>query len=155
VAQRQGVKAVVAGNVTGVSGGYIVTLRLVSADSGVELASFRETGDGPRGLIDAADKLARELRGKVGESLRSVHDTPPLAEVTTSSLEALRKYSASIRANNIEGNAEKAVLLARDAVALDSTFASAWRSLNIALGNLGAARSSRSSSGCVPPPRTT
>ncbi|HTI63938.1 MAG TPA: protein kinase [Gemmatimonadaceae bacterium] len=145
VAQRQGVKAVIAGNVTGVSGGYIVALRLVSADSGLELASFRETGDGPRGLIDAADKLARELRGKIGESLRSVHDTPPLAEVTTSSLEALRKYSASTRANNIEGNAEKAVLLGREAVALDSTFASAWRALSIALGNLGAARSSRDS----------
>ena len=145
VAQRQGVKAVVAGNVTGVSGGYIVTLRLVSADSGLELASFRETGDGPRGLIDAADKLARELRGKVGESLRSVHDTPPLAEVTTSSLDALKKYSAATRANNIEGNAEKAVVLAREAVALDSTFASAWRVLSIALGNLGAARSSRDS----------
>ena len=145
VAQRQGVKAVVAGNVAGVSGGYIVTLRLVSADSGTELASFRETGDGPRGLIDAADKLARELRGKIGESLRSVHETPALAEVTTSSLEALKKYSAATRANNIEGNSEKAVLLAREAVGLDSTFASAWRTLGIALGNLGAARSSRDS----------
>ena len=145
VAQRQGVKAVVTGNVTGVRGGYIVTLRLVSADSGVELASFRETGDGPRGLIDAADKLARELRGRIGESLRSVHDTPSLAEVTTSSLEALKNYSASTRANNIEGNAEKAVVFAREAVALDSTFASAWRVLAIALGNIGAARSSRDS----------
>ena len=44
----------------------------------VELASFRETGDGPRGLIDAADKLARALRGKAGESLRAVNATPPL-----------------------------------------------------------------------------
>ena len=33
---------------------------------GVELASFRETGDGPRGLIDAADKLARALRAQGG-----------------------------------------------------------------------------------------
>jgi TolB-like protein len=101
VAQRQGVKAVVDGTVTGVGGGYIVTLRLVTADSGTELASFRETGDGPRGLIDAADKLARELRGKIGESLRSVQATPPLADVTTASLDALRKYSAAVRANNV------------------------------------------------------
>ena len=145
VAQRQGVKAVVDGTVTGVSGGYIVTLRLVSADSGLELASFRETGDGPRGLIDASDKLARELRGKIGESLRAVQATPPLADVTTASLDALKEYSAATRANNIEGNAEKAVTLAREAVALDSTFASAWRILNIALGNLDAPRSSRDS----------
>jgi len=145
VAQRQGVKAVVDGNVTGVNGGYIVTLRLVTADSGTELASFRETGDGPRGLIDAADKLARQLRGKIGESLRSVQATPPLANVTTASLDALRKYSASVRANNIEGNAPKAVALAREAVAIDSTFASAWRVLNIAMANMGMPRSSRDS----------
>jgi tetratricopeptide (TPR) repeat protein len=145
VAQRQGVKAVVGGTVTGVGGGYIVTLRLVSADSGTELASFRETGDGPRGLIDAADKLARQLRGKIGESLRLVHATPPLADVTTASLDALRKYSAAVRANNIENNAPKAVELAREAVAIDSTFAAAWRVLNIAMGNVGLPRSSRDS----------
>jgi eukaryotic-like serine/threonine-protein kinase len=145
VAQRQGVKAVVDGTVTGVAGGYIVTLRLVSADSGTELASFRETGDGPRGLIDAADKLARELRGKIGESLRLVHATPPLAEVTTTSLDALRKYSAAVRANNVENNAAKSVELAREAVAIDSTFAAAWRALSIAMGNMQLPRSSRDS----------
>jgi len=145
VAQRQGVKAVVDGTVTGVSGGYIVTLRLVSADSGTELASFRETGDGPRGLIDAADKLARELRGKIGESLRSVHATPPLADVTTASLDALRKYSAAVRANNLENNSTKSIELAREAVAIDSTFASAWRVLSIGMSNAGLPRSSRDS----------
>jgi tetratricopeptide (TPR) repeat protein len=135
IAQRQGVKAVVAGNVTDVSGGYIVTLQLVSADSGIELTSFREAGDGPRGLIDAADKLARDLRGKIGESLRSVQATPPLADVTTASLDALKKYSAALRANNVEGQFAKAVALLREAVAIDSTFASAWRLLAIAMNN--------------------
>ena len=53
IAQREGFKAIVDGDVTGVPGGYIVSIRLVRADSGVELASFRETGEGPRGLIDA------------------------------------------------------------------------------------------------------
>ncbi|HVX40720.1 MAG TPA: serine/threonine-protein kinase, partial [Gemmatimonadaceae bacterium] len=85
MAQRAGVKAVVDGEVTGVGSGYILTLRLVSADSGAELASFRETGDGPRGLIDAADKAARELRAKIGESLRSVQASTPLAQATTAS----------------------------------------------------------------------
>jgi len=81
-----------------IAGGYIVMIRLVRVDSGVELASFRETGDGPRGLIDAADKVARALRGKAGESLRAVNATPPLAQATTASLDALRKYSEATRA---------------------------------------------------------
>ena len=137
MAQREGVKAVVDGQVTGVGTGYIVSLRLVSADSGTELASFQESGDGPRGLIDAADKLARELRGRIGESLRSVQGSPPLAQATTASLEALRMFSQGLRANGIEENPLAAVRFARQAVAADSNFASAWRLLAVAVNNLG------------------
>jgi tetratricopeptide (TPR) repeat protein len=140
MAQREGVKAVVDGQVTGVGSGYIVTLRLVSADSGVELASFRETGDGPRGLIDAADQLARKLRAKIGESLRSVQASPPLAQATTASLEALRLYSEGRRANGIEEDPQAAIQYARQAVAVDSNFASAWRLLAAVISNAGGSR---------------
>ena len=139
VALREGIKAVVDGDVTGVAGGYIVAIRLVRADSGTELASFRETGDGPRGLIDAADRLARALRSRAGESLRSVNATPPLFQATTSSLDALRKYSEAVRAN-AQGD-RRAIQLNREAVALDSTFASAWSSLGATLSNYGGTRS--------------
>ncbi len=139
IAQREGYKAIVDGEVAGVAGGYIVSVRLVRADSGIELASFREPGDGPRGLIDAADKLARALRSKAGESLRSVNATPSLAQATTVSLPALRKYSESIRANLL-GN-PRAISLAREAVAIDSTFAMAWSSLGAYLSNYGGSRS--------------
>ncbi|HKV50320.1 MAG TPA: serine/threonine-protein kinase [Gemmatimonadaceae bacterium] len=140
MAQRAGVKAVVDGQVTGVGTGYILTLRLVSADSGVELASFRETGDGPRGLIDAADQLARKLRAKIGESLRSVQGSPPLVQATTASLEALRLFSEAARANAIEENPQAAVQYARQAVAADSNFASAWRLLAAVLANTNGSR---------------
>jgi tetratricopeptide (TPR) repeat protein len=135
VAQRRSIKAIVDGDVTGVSGGYIVSIRLVRADSGGELASFRESGEGPKGLIDAADKLARQLRSRAGESLRSVNATPPLAEATTNSLDALRKYSESTRLNAL-GDA-RSVAVAREAVALDSTFATAWAGLATVLSNYG------------------
>jgi hypothetical protein len=86
IAQREGIKAFVDGDVTGVDGGYVIAIRLVRADSGIEMASFRESGDGPQGIIDASDKLARALRSKAGESLKRVHATPPLAQVTSTSL---------------------------------------------------------------------
>ncbi len=139
VAQRKSIKAIVDGDVTGVPGGYIVSIRLVRADSGIELASFRETGDGPKGLIDAADKLARELRGRAGESLRSVNATRPLNEVTTTSLDALRKYSESTRLNALGDR--RSIAVAREAVAIDSTFASAWSGLAASLSNYGGTRS--------------
>lgn len=139
IAVREGIKAIVDGGVTGVAGGYIVSLRLVRADSGSELASFRETGDGPRGLIDAADKLARALRSRAGESLRAVNATPPLFQATTSSLDALRKYSEAVRANALGDR--RSIDLNREAVALDSTFASAWSALGATLSNYGGAQS--------------
>jgi tetratricopeptide (TPR) repeat protein len=139
IAIREGMKAVVDGEVTGVAGGYVVTLRLVRADSGTEMASFRETGDGPRGLIDAADKLSRALRAKAGESLRSVNGTPPLAQATTASLDALRKYSDGIRANLLgDGNS---IRILRQAVAIDTSFAAAWNALAATLANYGNSRS--------------
>lgn len=136
IAVREGIKAFVDGDVTGVAGGYIVSIRLVRADSGVEMASFRETGDGPRGLIDAADRLARALRSKAGESLRDVNATPPLTQATTASLDALRKFSEGARLNSV-GRPADAIPVAREAVALDSTFASAWSLLGAVLSNVG------------------
>ena len=141
LATREGVKAIVDGDITGVGTGYIVQLRLVTADSGVELASFRETGDGPGGLIDAADKLARALREKAGESLRSVYATPPLADVTTASIEALKKYGEGARLNDVESAWAQAVIPLREAVTIDSTFAMAWRKLAVAMNNSGMPRS--------------
>ena len=139
IALREGLKAIIDGEVTGVPGGYIVAIHLVRADSGIELASFHESGDGPKGLIEAADKLARRLRGRVGESLRDVNATPPLVQATTSSLDALRKYSEALRANSL-GDA-RSIAIAREAVALDSTFASAWSFLGAVLANYGGRRS--------------
>jgi len=140
IAVREGIKAFVDGDVTGVAGGYIVSIRLVRADSGVEMASFRETGDGPRGLIDAADRLARALRSKAGESLRDVNATPPLSQATTASLDALRKFSEGVRLNSA-GRPRDAVPFAREAVAIDSTFATAWSLLGAVLSNTNQPRS--------------
>ena len=135
IAVREGFKAIIDGEVTGLAGGYIVSVKLVRADSGIELTSFRETGDGPRGLIDAADRLARALRAKAGESLRTVNASPPLFQATTSSLDALRRYSDAVRANALDD--PRSVDMARDAIAIDSTFASAWSALAGTLANYG------------------
>jgi tetratricopeptide (TPR) repeat protein/tRNA A-37 threonylcarbamoyl transferase component Bud32 len=135
VAQRQGAKAVVDGEVTPLGAGFVVTLRLVTADSGLELASFNETADSPRDLLPTLDKLTRELRGKIGESLRRVHADPPLAQVTTSSLEALHRYAEGVRAYNVDADFGRAIPLLESAVAIDTTFAMGWRKLGVAYAN--------------------
>ena len=137
MALREGVKAIIDGDVTLVGTSYIVAVRLVTADSGRELASFRGTAKGSDDIITVADDLSRKLRSKAGESLRRVQATPALAYASTSSLDALRKYSEGARANDIERDFPKAVRLLKEAVSLDSNFAEGWRKLSVAMRNGG------------------
>jgi Flp pilus assembly protein TadD len=140
IAQREGVKAIVAGDVTQLGAGYVVAIRLVSADSGSELAAYRKTVNGTSELLEAIDDLTRKLRGRIGESLKSVRDAPALDQVTTSSLEALQKYAEASRAFDLSGDYVKAAQLLREAVAKDTTFAMAYRKLGVALSNAGMPR---------------
>jgi eukaryotic-like serine/threonine-protein kinase len=138
VALREGVKAIVAGDVHSLaSGGFVVTMRLVSADSGQELASLSGSADGAKDLIPTIGGLTHRLRGKMGESLKHLQASPELAQVTTSSLPALAKYTQGQHAMLFEVNLDKAIPLFKDAVAIDTSFASAYRALATALGNRG------------------
>jgi tetratricopeptide (TPR) repeat protein/tRNA A-37 threonylcarbamoyl transferase component Bud32 len=135
VALREGVKAIVTGDVTGLGNGFVIALKLVAADSGTVLASFQTTVDGPANLVSGVDELTRKLRGKIGESLKAVQDSPPLEQVTTSSYDALKAYTEGARAFDVEHDFPKAIPLLRRAVAIDTGFAMAWRKLGTALNN--------------------
>ncbi|HKV52764.1 MAG TPA: protein kinase [Gemmatimonadaceae bacterium] len=142
IAQRTGAKAVVSGSVVPAGSGYVVTVRLVGAESGDELASFSESAKDAGGLIPAVDGLTKSLRGKIGESLKTVRDAPPLEQVTTASLGALKSYAAGLVANDIQGNYPAAIQDFRDAIAQDSTFAMAYVQLGYSLLTLGGSRTS-------------
>ena len=90
VAQREGVKAIVDGDVAALGSGYAISIRLVTADSGTVLARAQQVAGSPTDLIAAADKAGRDIRERMGESLRAVQNAPPLDQVTTPSIEALR-----------------------------------------------------------------
>ncbi|MGH9888034.1 MAG: hypothetical protein ACREBE_21050, partial [bacterium] len=134
IAVREGIKAIVDGEITPLGAGYVVSVKLVRADSGIELTSARASVGTPADLIDGINRVARQLRGKIGESLRSVQASPPLAQVTTASLDALRKFTEGMRASR-ESDYARSVALFREAVALDSTFASAWAAMATNMAN--------------------
>ena len=140
IAQREGAMAIVDGTIRSLAGGYAISLRLVTPDSARELALFQETANGPQDILQAIDKLTRKLRGKIGESLKEVRVSPPLEQVTTPSLEALRIYAEAARSMDMGGNPLQAAERLRDAVRIDSTFAMAWRKLGVALNNSGLPR---------------
>ena len=134
IATREGIKAVMDGSLLGVGGRYVIALRLVSAQTGEELATFRETADTQSEILPAVDRLAKEVRAKIGESLKHVQSAPPLEQVTTSSLEALKKYVQGVRVL-AEGDFPKGAALLEEAVAIDTGFAMAYRKLGIEYGN--------------------
>jgi len=135
VATREGIKAVILGNVIALGGNYAISVRLVSPQTGEELASFRETADGDKALLPAIDKLAKDLRARIGESLRAVQATLPLERVTTPSLEALKKYVQGNRVMSYEGDFAKGAALLEEAIALDTGFAMAYRRLAVEYSN--------------------
>ena len=136
VAIREGIKAVVAGDITPVGGGYVLTARLVSAQDGQVLAAARESARDSTAIIPAIDQLSKKLRERIGESLKTIRRSEPLDQVTTSSLEALRTYSQAVRLIE-EGEHERAIPLLEQAVGRDPAFAMAWRKLGVTLGNVG------------------
>jgi len=130
VARREGIKAIITGEITSLGSGYSLAARVIDANTGETLVPIRETASDASQLIGAVDKLSKALREKVGESLGRIRGGDPLEQVTTSSLEALRLYTEAVR-DHAAGRSEEAVKLLRQAVAVDSTFAMAWRKLAV------------------------
>jgi len=109
IAEREGIKAVVTGEIDPVGRGYVLSASLVASADGRVLAGVRETAENDAGLIGAIDGLSRKLRERIGESLTTIRANEPLEQVTTASLEALRKYSQAERAEGVQGDYEGAV----------------------------------------------
>jgi tetratricopeptide (TPR) repeat protein len=122
-----------------------VSLELTSTADQVSLASYQGTADGAKDLLEVVDDLSRKLRGRVGESLKRVQRSVPLAQATTGSLDALRKYTEATEANDVLQDYDRAIVLLREAVAMDSTFALGWRKLSAALSNARASAAARDS----------
>jgi len=129
-AVREGIKAVVAGDVASVGGGYVFTARLVAAQSGQDLLNVRESAPDSSKVLETIDRLSRRMRERMGESLGSIRASAPLDRATTTSLEALRKYSQAL-ASDDGGDRDLARALLREALEIDSTFAMAWRKLAV------------------------
>ena len=134
LARRLGAKAWVSGAVTRAGAGFVLTARLVTVAGESELAALRETARDSGAVLEAIDLLARALREKAGESVASLEARPPLPTMTTRSLAALEKLAEGQRLIS-NGESLEAAEVLREAIALDSTFASAWRGLAVALGN--------------------
>jgi tetratricopeptide (TPR) repeat protein len=137
VAQREAIPVVVSGDVASIGGSYVLTVKLLDAATGDALASVQESAPDGNGLIPAIDRATRTLRGKIGESLKLVRAATPLQRATTTSLAALREYTAALEANSAL-DFSSAVSHVKRAVELDSTFGRAYGAYAAVLRNMRA-----------------
>ena len=125
VCQRSGSKAYVTGSVTGLGSEYVLELKTVDCQNGETLAQDQVTADSKPKVLSAMSDAAARLRAELGETLSSVkrYDVP-LAQATTSSLEALRAYSLGNKAAREKGN--DSLPYYEHAIEIDPDFAMAY-----------------------------
>ncbi|MGC2278980.1 MAG: adenylate/guanylate cyclase domain-containing protein [Candidatus Acidiferrales bacterium] len=121
--QRAGSKAYLAGSIGSLGSEYVLGLKAVNCRSGDTLAEDQVTAASKEKVLDALGEAASKLRGELGESLATVQKLDvPLAQITTSSLEALKAYSLGGKAANEKGSAA-ALPYQQRAIELDPNFA--------------------------------
>jgi serine/threonine protein kinase/tetratricopeptide (TPR) repeat protein len=137
VAQRSNSKAIISGSIASLGNHYAITLEATNAQTGDSLAREQVEAASKEQVLKAIDTAASDLRGKLGESISSVHQyAKPLEQATTTSLEALKAYSEGFALHGLVDDG-RAVAPLRKAVAIDPNFAMANAVLGTVLSNLG------------------
>jgi len=139
ICQRQGIKAMLTGTIASLGDHYVVTLAALNGGTGDSLAREQVEVDSKEQVLKALDKVASNLRQKMGESLASVQQfAKPLDQATTSSLEALQAFSLGNEQHQ-KMQEDNAVPYLKRAVQLDPNFAMAWATLGVVSNNMGRA----------------
>jgi serine/threonine protein kinase len=135
--QRAGSKAYIAGSIASLGSQYVLGLKVVNCQSGDTLAQEQTTAAGKEKVLDTLGEEASKLRGELGESLATVQKFDvPLAEATTTSLEALKAYTTGRTIWYEKGDAP-AIPFFKRAIELDPSFATAYAMLSGRYFDLG------------------
>ena len=134
---RAGSKAYLVGSIGSLGSEYVVGLKAVNCQNGDTLAQEQMRAASKETVLDALGEAASKLRGELGESLATVQKFDvPLEQATTSSLEALKAYSLSGKAEDEKG-AAAALPYFQHAIELDPNFVEGYAGLGAEYLNLG------------------
>jgi tetratricopeptide (TPR) repeat protein len=134
LAEREGVKAVIEGDINRAGAGYILNTRIVSSSDGRQMAAFRENANSDADVLGAIDRASARLREQIGESITSIRSSQPLVQVTTSNTEALRLYTEAERLADTGAFTQARDMMQR-VVRMDPDFAMAYRKLAVLNAN--------------------
>ncbi|TNF71153.1 MAG: serine/threonine protein kinase, partial [Acidobacteria bacterium] len=136
ICERQGIKALITGEIAPLGNNYVVTLAAQECVTGRSLARGQTEVASKEEVLAAVGQSATNIRQELGESLASIERfDAPVEQATTSSLEALRAFSLGMQ-TRAQGTDEESVRLFRRAIEHDLEFAMAWARLGTVYGNL-------------------
>jgi DNA-binding winged helix-turn-helix (wHTH) protein/tetratricopeptide (TPR) repeat protein len=137
VCERSGSTAVLEGSISRLGSQYVLALRAEGCRTENALDEEQVQVARKEDVLNAISQIARKFRIRAGESLATIQEhNVPLAEATTSSLEALKVYSAAWNLAFSSGSAA-AVPLVKRAIEIDPKFAMAYAYLGRLYGDIG------------------
>ena len=136
--ERAGSKAYLSGSISSIGSQYVIGLTAVDCQTGDSLLREQVTANSKERVLPALSEAATKLRGKLGESLKTVQKlATPIEQATTPSLEALQAYSLGRKTFSGQADYNATIPLFQHAISLDPRFAMAYAILGTAYGNLG------------------
>ena len=137
VCQRQGVKAMLTGEIAQLGSHYVITLNGVNCHNGESLAREQIEVNSKEQVLKGLGTAATAIRRKLGESLASVEKfNVPIEQATTPSLEALKAFALGMEQRAKGAEAQSAPFFKR-AIELDPNFGLADATLGTVYSNLG------------------
>jgi tetratricopeptide (TPR) repeat protein len=137
IAQRERIKALLAGSISRLGRNYVLALEAVNAQNGDVMAREQAEAASREEVLETLGTVATRLRETLGESLSSVQRFDmPLARATTPSLDALNAYSLAL-SNGREVPRLEAIPQLERAIELDPDFAMAHALLSEIYVNTG------------------
>lgn len=139
VCERTASAVVLDGSIARLGSEYVLGLQARDCNTGKVLDEEQAQAARKEDVLKALDAIAGNFRNHVGESRAAIaRHNVPLAEATTSSLEALKAYSEGWKVHFASGPVAATPLFQR-AIAIDPQFAMAYASLGRMYGDQGAA----------------
>jgi serine/threonine protein kinase/tetratricopeptide (TPR) repeat protein len=137
ICERAGGTAVLEGSIASLGSKYVLWVRARNCGTGDILAQEQVQAGRKEDVLKALTRIAVQIRERLGESLSSIEEhSTPLEQATTSSLEALKAYTAGRSAVFTRGMGAAIPHLQR-AVGIDPQFAMAQAHLGFFYWNSG------------------
>ncbi|HUR32588.1 MAG TPA: protein kinase [Vicinamibacterales bacterium] len=137
IAQREGLKALVAGSIASLGQHYVLSVEAANAEDGDVMAREQVEVRSKEEVLASLGAAISKLRRELGESLSVVQRyNVPLPRATTPSLEALQAYTRALDEGRVNPSLDAIAHLKR-AIELDPRFALAMAQLSYIYTNTG------------------